>query len=433
MSPSAPIGAAPDLAFVAAAAEQGPMMEDGPSVVLFVGVVVAVSVAAALILPGAFRRLPLRYGVPALALVGPALAVIGSLVGTLAMTLSGHDIWYSLAVALCAGSAATFVGLRLARPVARDLDRVARTVEAVATGDRAVRADLDRTDEIGHLAATVDALTVTLARAEAERLAADDERRAVVSALSHDLRTPLASLLVSVDALSDGLGDPNVHLQAMRGNIMALERLVEDLFLLARVDSGRLALSAEIHDLAELVDEAVEAVAPMADIDDVVVRAELDGPILIEGDDGGLGRVFRNLLDNAIRFSPPGGTVAIVDRSDRDQARLAFLDEGPGFAESFVPRAFDRFTQADDARSSPGGAGLGLSIAKTVLEAHGGSIRIEPGPGGFVEIELPIGSADSGPGAGSASAVGDRVAEDRPSESAERSGVEERPLTTLEP
>ncbi len=397
---------APSLALAADA----PMMEEGPSVVLFVGVVVAVSIVAALVLPFVFGRLPLRFGVPALALVGPALAVVGSLAGTVAMTLSGHDIWYSLLVALCAGSAATFVGLRLARPVARDLDVVARTVEAVADGDRAARADLDRTDEIGELATAVDDLTRSLARAERERAAADEERRAVVSALSHDLRTPLASLLVSVDALSDGLGEPEQHLGAMRGNILALEALVGDLFLLARADSGSLALCAEPHDLAELVDEAVEAVAPVAAASSITVVAELAGPIPIVGDHRGLGRVFRNLLDNAIRFSPPGGEVRIVDRAaaepaseastDTDtaepgepaaMARVVVLDEGPGFPETFVARAFERFTQADDARSRPGGAGLGLSIAKTLIEAHGGSISIGPGPGGDVEVALPLG------------------------------------------
>ena len=256
-----------------------PVMEDGPSVVLFVIAVVAVSLVAAVVLPAIFRRLPLRYGVPALALIGPFLAIIGSLIGTGAMTLSGRDIWYALLVAACSGAAAIVVGLRLARPVARDLDVIAGAVEAVAEGDRSARTGIERADEIGKLASTVDELSRSLARAETERAAADEERRSVVSALSHDLRTPLASLLVSVDALADGIGDPENHIWSMRGNVLALERLVGDLFLLARADSGRLALDSEPLDLAELIDEAVEAVEPIATAKQVRFATELEGAI----------------------------------------------------------------------------------------------------------------------------------------------------------
>ena len=367
-----------------------PVMEDGPSVALFVAAVVAVSLVAAVLLPPVMRRLPLRYGVPALALIGPALAIVASLIGTGAMTLSGRDIWYALLVAACSGAAAIVVGLRLARPIARDLDVIARAVDAVAEGDRSARTKIERGDEIGRLAATVDELSRSLARAETERSAADEERRAVVSALSHDLRTPLASLLVSVDALADGVGDPDDHLCAMRGNVLALERLVGDLFLLARADSGSLALDYEPLDFAELIDEAVEAVEPLASTKNVRFVAELDGPIPVVGDDGALGRVLRNLFDNAIRFSPDDGVVTVEDRSVDSEVRIAVLDEGRGFPESFVAHAFERFSQADDARSAPGGAGLGLAIARTLMEAHDGSIGIVSRDGGDITIRLPL-------------------------------------------
>ncbi len=372
-------------------------MEDGPSVALFVTAVIVVSVVAAVVLPPVMRRLPLRYGVPALALIGPALAILASLIGTGAMTLSGRDIWYALLVAACSGAAAIVVGLRLARPIARDLGVIAKAVDSVARGDRSTRTEIDRDDEIGRLAATVDELNRSLARAETEREAADEERRAVVSALSHDLRTPLASLLVSVDGLSDGVGDPDDHLCAIRSNVLALERLVGDLFLLARADSGSLALDHEHLDLAELIDEAVEAVEPLASAKGVRFISDLDGPIRVVGDDGALGRVLRNLFDNAIRFSPESGVVTIEDRSTDDEVRVAVLDEGPGFPESFVERAFERFTQADDARSAPGGAGLGLAIARTLMEAHTGSIGVVSRDGGDVTIWLPRPEPTSGP------------------------------------
>lgn len=110
---------------------------------------------------------------------------------------------------------------------------------------------------------------------------------------------------------------------------------------------------------------------------------------MCDGDHRALGRVLRNLLDNAIRYSPDKGTVSILDKSDEHSIRVEVVDEGSGFPESFVPQAFERFSQADDSRSRPGGAGLGLAIARTLLQAHGGSIGIETGPGGRVLIHLP--------------------------------------------
>ena len=306
-------------------------------------------------------------------LSGPVLGIIGSLIGTGAMTLSGHDIWYALLVTGCTGAAAIIVGLRLARPVARDLGRVAGTVEAVADGDRRARTGIDRHDEVGRLGRRSTSSAARWLEPRLERAAADEERSSVVSALSHDLRTPLASLLVSVEAMEDDIGDPEVHLRAMRGNVIALDALVGDVFLLAQADSGSLALSAESLDLAELIDEAVEAVAPVALLKEVQVTAIVDGALPVRGDDRALGRVLRNLLDNAIRYSPDGGLVTIEDHSNDQVVRIAVIDDGTGFPKNFTQRAFDRFSQADDARSRPGSSGLGLAIAHTLISAHDGA------------------------------------------------------------
>lgn len=366
------------------------MMEDGPSLVLFISLVFVVSALAIVGLPRVFSRLSLRKAVPGLALIGPLLGLVGGVIGTGAMTLSGRDIWFSLIVAVAAGISAIVVGLQLANPVARDLERIGSTVKAVAAGDRKMRTEIDRTDEVGVLAASVDDLTQSLASAEAERGIADQERTAVVSALSHDLRTPLASLLVSIDAVEDGVGDPRSHLKAMRGNVMALERLVEDLFLLARADSGSLELNFEPLDLAELVDDAVEALTPMAASQSVSITTSLGEPILVNGDHTALGRVFRNLLDNAVRHSPAGGTVAVAFHRLGGRVEVCVTDQGEGFPADFVPRALHRFSQADDARSRQGAAGLGLAIADTLIAAHHGGVAIEAGPGGRVTVVLDL-------------------------------------------
>lgn len=367
------------------------MMEDGPSVALFIGLVVLLSALAIGGLPHVFRRLSLRKAVPGLALIGPVLALIGGIIGTGAMTLSGRDIWYSLIVAFAAAVAAIIVGLQLANPVARDLERIGSTVMAVAGGDRSMRTEIERTDEVGVLAAAVDDLSRSLALAEEQRWIADEERTSVVSALSHDLRTPLASLLVSIDAVEDGIGDAPSHLKAMRGNVLALEHLVEDLFLLARADSGALGLNFESLDLSELIDDAVESLRPMAASQEVSISNHLNQPLIVEGDYTALGRVFRNLLDNAVRHSPPDGTVSVeFSRAADNIVAVAVVDQGAGFDPEFVPRALDRFSQADDARSRQGAAGLGLAIADTLMKAHDGDVQIRPGPGGRVDVWLRL-------------------------------------------
>lgn len=371
---------------VVVAAEDGPMMEDEQSITLFVVLTAAAAIAAVVGLPAVLRRLPLRRSVPALAVIGPALAAVGSLVGATVMSLSGADVRPLLIVGALTGGVAIVVGLRLARPLTDDLTVVSDTVGAIAGGDRTARTGIDRSDELGELAAAVDGLAATLERTEAEREAADAERRGVVGALSHDLRTPLASLLVSVDALEDGVADPSTHLGSMRRNVDTLRRLVDDLFLLARADSGAMALNVEPVDLAELVDEALEAVGPAAQDRGATLHAAIDGPVRAEVDAAAIGRVLRNVLDNAIRF----GTrveVGVVDGADA--AEITVVDDGPGFDAEFVPRAFERFSQADDARSGHGGAGLGLAIAQTLVAAHGGTVTAAPGPGGRVVITLP--------------------------------------------
>ncbi len=368
------------------------MMDDEQSITLFVVITSLAAVLAAVVLPTVLPRLSLRRGLLALSMVGPLLAIVGSLVGTGAMSLSGHDVKYVLIVAGLTGLVSMVVGWRLAQPLASNLETVADTVAAIAGGERGARTGIERSDEVGDLAAAVDELGRSLVRAESERAAAEDERTAVVSALSHDLRTPLASLLASVDALDDGVADASTHLRAMRGNVRALERLVEDLFLLARADSGQLMLQAEPLDLAELIDEAVDAVAPAAaerGVSLTVARSgDAGGAVHLEGDDHALGRVLRNLLDNAIRHTPVGGAVR-VEVAGGDTTRVSVTDDGPGFDADFVPRAFERFTQADDARSGHGGAGLGLAIAKTLVEAHHGTVTIAPGPGGTIHVDLP--------------------------------------------
>jgi len=195
-------------------------------------------------------------------------------------------------------------------------------------------------------------------------------------------------------ALQDGLASYEArYLRAMAHDVEPLRSLVDDLFLLSRIVSGSLDLSRARVDLAELADEAVEAISPAAAVRHVGIQLQCEHGVSVDANARALGRVIRNLLDNAVRHAPPYSTVEIVvDGPATPTVRV--LDQGPGFDAEFVPEAFDSFSRAEPSRNrANGGAGLGLAIARGIVEAHGGRIWIEAPPGGKVAFQLPAAAA----------------------------------------
>ncbi len=275
-------------------------------------------------------------------------------------------------------------------PLGRDARRLETTVRAIESGDRSVRTGVVRSDELGHVARALDELTEQLDRLERERASYETERTAMLSSVGHDLRTPLAALRAALEALIDGIApDPPRYLRSMQRDVEALTALVDDLFLLARIEAGRLELVRTPVDLTELADEALEALAPVAERAGVAVQLVATGSVRVLGNSVAIGRVLRNLIDNAVRHAPVGSTVQ-VSVSAEGRPTVQVIDEGPGFPESFASHAFDRFTRADASRArSTGGAGLGLAIARGLVEALDGRIWIEAPPGGRVAFELP--------------------------------------------
>jgi signal transduction histidine kinase len=237
-------------------------------------------------------------------------------------------------------------------------------------------------------------LTERLDTLERERASIDEQRRAMFSSIGHDLRTPLAALRAATEALADGVApEPDRYVRAMQRDVEALTALVDDLFLLARIEGGNLELRREPIDLTELVDEAVEALAPNAASRQVSIELDADGRTAVVGNSTAIGRVVRNLLDNAIHHAPAGSTVRVSVSPGSGPANgpsVRVVDDGPGFSSEFSPHAFEHFTRADPSRNrATGGAGLGLAIARGLVEAHGGRIWIDGPPGGRVAFELP--------------------------------------------
>jgi signal transduction histidine kinase len=335
-----------------------------------------------------FRSLRTSVIIMGVAAVGAVAIAVG--VSARLMFLEPHDLQLLTVVLGFGVGLGVVLATTLARQLTRGLDEIRRSAGRVAAGDLDARTGVDRADELGEAAAAVDRMTERLAQAEAERAATEQSRRHFLAAVGHDLRSPLAALRAAVEALEDGLApDPDRYLRSMRADVDAMSHLVDDLFLLATIEAGKLDLDRERIDLAELADESIDALRPVAESKNVSLRLDADGGVTADGGAAALGRVIRNLLNNAIRYSPPDAEV-VVTVANGTGATVTVADGGPGFSGDLVGAAFDEFVTGDPARSRANdGAGLGLAIARGIVAAHGGTIWVESGPGGKVAFEIP--------------------------------------------
>jgi signal transduction histidine kinase len=222
-----------------------------------------------------------------------------------------------------------------------------------------------------------------------------DARRDLVAAASHDLRTPVASIGAMLEAIEDGLAEPHEYLAPLREQSQRLARLVDDLFELARIDAGALAHELHATKLAPLVDSCVQGLRAEARSRSVRVERRGDevaatcAPEQVE-------RVLLNLLANALRHTPADGTVAVVLAQDDGRVRISVEDNGEGIDRETAQRMFDRFWRGDSARAAAdGGAGLGLAIARGLVEAQGGTIWAEPREHGGARVTFTLPAATS--------------------------------------
>ncbi len=353
--------------------------------------VTALAVLSALVVAAIARRSSsIRRSVLIASVAGLLVAAVAMALASQQMFLSAHDLSLVLVVLVFAGITTVGFSVLVGRTLTRDLEATAFAAQRVQEGDLSARTGVTRPDEIGTVAETFDRMAADLEVRDAERRADEAARRRFLAAIGHDLRTPLASLRAAIEALEDGLApDPDRYMRAMDRDISILSSLVDDLFLLAKLEEGSIEVERGPIDVTELADEAIEVLSPIAVGVDVRLELDADHRTIATGGSEAVSRVLRNLLDNAIRFAPSGSTVVIEVRDDGG-AKVRVLDQGPGFAPEFVDDAFDRFTRDDPARGrSTGGSGLGLAIARGFIEALDGTIWAEPGPGGRVGFHLP--------------------------------------------
>lgn len=294
--------------------------------------------------------------------------------------------WATIAALLIAGS----LGLVLARSIAGPVQEMQQAARSLAAGRLSERVPVRTQDELGELARAMNYMA-----GELERI--DSMRRNFVADASHELRTPVANLAVAVEALKAVIGKDADQAAALVGDVerdvQRLRRLVEGLLDLSFVESGKVQLHLTLLSPGELTQRAVRPFLPRAEQAHIALKTDISPRLSrVRADADRTVQVLTNLLDNAVKSTPPGGSITISAYEQRGHVLISVADTGPGVPEAERPHIFDRFYKVDKARTGgSGGAGLGLAIAKRLVEAQGGIIMVESkeGRGARFVIALP--------------------------------------------
>jgi signal transduction histidine kinase len=347
------------------------------------GITLAVGLAATV----ALRFLPtVRLQLGGLALLAVLLPLLAVILSGWVMFHMGDDVKI-LAVAAAAASAAVGAALALGASIARRIERLGSASTSLAAGDLAARAPEDGPRELAGLGRSFNEMASNI-----ETLF--DARRELVAAASHDLRTPIASITAMLEAIEDGLADPAEYLAPLQDQARRLASLVEDLFELARIDAGSLAHELNEVELAPLVDACLRGFEAEARSLNVRLERHVDAELSALCAPEQIERVLLNLLTNALRHTPSDGTVAVVAEQAEDAIRVSVEDTGEGITPDTAQRMFDRFWRSDSARNgAAGGAGLGLAIARGLVEAQGGRMWAEPRETGCARVSFTLPAA----------------------------------------
>lgn len=326
--------------------------------------------------------------------VAVGVSMLGVVLIARGLFASQHDV---LLVALLLGFSAglaAYSAWMLAERVGRDIEAVREGVVAVGKGSRAPAIETSAGDEIAELAAAANVMAAQLAEREAERDAADAARRRLIVGISHDLRTPLTSLQLVGKAVEDGLisGEPDrAYLERIPPLVETLNALIEDLFELSRIEAGDVHWAREPVAVHAIADAAMASLRPEAEASGVEIRNEIPADLRATGNPEKLQRVLCNLIQNSIRHTPADGSVTVAGIVEPDRVEVAVSDTGEGIDPEERAHIFDVFFRGGRQVSRTSrGAGLGLTVSRAIVEAHGGRIWLEDRErGACIRFSLP--------------------------------------------
>lgn len=317
------------------------------------------------------RLLPtLRLQLTGLALLAVTLPLVTVLVSGLVM-FHMHADFKVLVLACSAAASVMLCAFTLTRCIGRRVDDLRLAAQQLSGGDLETRAPARGPAELADLAEAFNEMAANINQLF-------ESRRQLVAAAGHDLRTPIAAIEAMHEAIEDGLVDVDYYLPALREQARALRVLVDGLFELARIDAGSITMEPQLTALDDVVEGALRAIEVEALTRDIDLRTDFDPtmPQVCCAPDQ-VKRVLANLLTNALRFTPEGGEIRVRTEACGAEVHVLVEDEGTGLSAAARERMFERFWRDDLARSSRENSGLGLAIAKGLVEAHGGKIWAE--------------------------------------------------------
>jgi signal transduction histidine kinase len=282
---------------------------------------------------------------------------------------------------------AMLIGIFLARTFTRPLRDLNQAAQKIGAGQLEQEVPVRSQDEIGQLAGAFNRMSREIARV-------NQQRRQMTADIAHDLRTPLQVIAGYVEAMRDGVLQPTPErMDLITSEIERLQRMVSDLRTLSQADAGELPLHTQAIEPASLLQAAAARFQHQASQSQVALTAEAPGGLpALQVDEARLSQVLDNLVSNALRYTPAGGRIRLSARGLPGRVELKVQDSGSGIAPEEIGLIFNRFHRSDRSRHAEDGeSGLGLSIVKALVEAHGGTVRAEsaPGEGTAMIIELP--------------------------------------------
>lgn len=312
------------------------------------------------------------------------------------MFASDHDLLLAIVLLVFASGIAMILGYFLSSTVTERILTLKSAAEKIARGDLKTRVPITGRDELGALALTFNQMAEQLQAADKKQRELEGLRRDLVAWASHDLQTPLTSMRAILEALADGVvDDPEMvkrYLNTAQRDVMSLSALIDDLFQMSQLDAGGFPLNRDRSSLSDLVSDTLESFSELAYRESIALEGRVDADVdPVTMDTQAIGRVLNNLISNALRHTPAGGEILLLARRTGSGVEVSVRDTGEGIQARDIPHIFDRFYRGEKSRNrGTGGAGLGLAIARGIVRAHGGDIRVESEAGKGTQFTFTI-------------------------------------------
>jgi len=329
----------------------------------------------------------LRWGLMATYAISSTLTFFNVWFSARLMFASQHDLLLASVLLIFAGGMAIALGYFLSSTMIDRIHLLKHAAGNLAQGNLETRVPITGRDEVASLAESFNQMAAQLQAADEKQRDLEKLRTDLIAWVGHDLQTPLASMRAILEALSDGMvEDPDTvqrYLNTAQRAVQSLSALIDDLFQMAQLEAGGMPLEKEDASLGDLISDTLESFSELASRQDISLNGSADpnvDPILM--DTQRIGRVLNNLIGNALRHTPAGGQVDVMVKRGSSGMEVTVRDSGEGIRKQDLPNIFESFYRGEKSRSrASGGAGLGLAIARGIVNAHGGEIRVESQPG----------------------------------------------------